>query len=85
MLVLSRKLGEKVQIGDDVTLTVVSITGNRVQLGIEAPAAVRIFRGELLKRKSHVGHDPDLRGKPDCWTNPSLRGSEVSGDTLAGV
>ena len=37
MLVLSRKLGEKIVIGKDITLTVVSIMGNRVQLGVEAP------------------------------------------------
>lgn len=47
MLVLSRKEGEKLVIGDNITLVVSKICGNRVTLGIEAPADVKIFRGEL--------------------------------------
>lgn len=47
MLVLSRKIGEKLVIGNNITITVNRIAGNRVTLGIEAPAAVRIARGEL--------------------------------------
>lgn len=47
MLVLSRKEGEKLLIGDDVTLVVSKISGNRVTLAIEAPADVKIMRGEL--------------------------------------
>ena len=48
MLVLSRKLGEKIVIDTDITVTVVEIQGNRVKLGIEAPANVRVLRHELL-------------------------------------
>lgn len=51
MLVLSRKEGEKLVIGDNVTLVVSKISGNRVTLGIEAPADVKIFRGELAGRE----------------------------------
>jgi len=47
MLVLSRKIGEKVVIGDSVTLTVVKIRGNRVGIAIDAPDQVRILRAEL--------------------------------------
>ncbi len=47
MLVLSRKAGERIQIGDNVTLIVQRISGNRVALGIEAPDDVKIIRGEL--------------------------------------
>jgi carbon storage regulator len=49
MLVLSRKLGEKVIIGDNITLTVVEIEGNRVRFGIDAPSDVRILRAELCE------------------------------------
>jgi len=49
MLVLSRKLNETIQIGDQITLRVVQIRGNRVRLGIEAPADVRVIRSELLE------------------------------------
>ncbi|OYP34711.1 carbon storage regulator [Rhodopirellula sp. MGV] len=53
MLVLSRKAGEKLMIGDDVVLTINRISGNRVAIGIEAPKDVRIIRGELNKAELH--------------------------------
>ena len=49
MLVLSRKEGEKIVIGEGIVLTVNRIAGNRVMVGIEAPRDVRIVRGELEK------------------------------------
>jgi carbon storage regulator len=47
MLVLSRKQGEEVKIGDHITVTVLGIRGGVVKLGIDAPPHVRILRGEL--------------------------------------
>lgn len=47
MLVLTRKIGERIRIGDDITLVVTKMAGNRVTLGIEAPKEMRIVRGEL--------------------------------------
>lgn len=47
MLVLSRKIGERIQIGDSITLVVTRIIGNRVTVGLEAPPEVRIVRAEL--------------------------------------
>ena len=47
MLVLSRKLNEKIQIGDDVSITVLEIKGNKVRIGIAAPQHVRVVRSEL--------------------------------------
>jgi carbon storage regulator CsrA len=47
MLVLSRKLNEQIVIGDNIRVTVVSIRGNQVRLGFEAPPEVLIFRDEL--------------------------------------
>lgn len=47
MLVLSRKQGEKLLIGDGITMVVSTIGRNRVVVGIEAPADVRVIRGEL--------------------------------------
>lgn len=47
MLVLSRKISERIVIGKDVVITVSQIRGNRVQLAIEAPQEVHILRGEL--------------------------------------
>jgi carbon storage regulator len=48
MLVLSRKLGEKITIGDNISITVVDIDRGKVRLGIEAPRAVPVYRQELL-------------------------------------
>lgn len=50
MLVLTRKSDEAFRIGDDITVTVLSIRGNQVQLGISAPPDVRIYRGEVYER-----------------------------------
>ena len=48
MLVLSRKLGEEILIGDDIRLVVYRIQGNRVRLGIAAPEGIPVHRAELL-------------------------------------
>jgi carbon storage regulator len=47
MLVLSRKIGERVTIGDGVVVTVLEVKGKQVRLGFEAPSDVPIWRGEL--------------------------------------
>jgi carbon storage regulator len=48
MLVLSRKLGEKIYIGENICITVVDIDRGKIRLGIEAPRDVPIYRQELL-------------------------------------
>jgi carbon storage regulator len=48
MLVLSRKLGEQIQIGDNIRITVVDIDRGKIRLGIDAPREVRVFRQELI-------------------------------------
>ena len=48
MLVLSRKNSEEVLVGDDIRLRILSIRGNTVRIGIEAPRSVSIKRGELV-------------------------------------
>jgi carbon storage regulator len=47
MLVLTRKLQERIKIGDNVTITVLRVKGNAVRIGIEAPRSVRVIRAEL--------------------------------------
>ena len=47
MLVLSRKTGERIHIGDNITIEVRRVAGNRVTLALEAPRSLRILRGEL--------------------------------------
>jgi carbon storage regulator len=48
MLVLCRKLNERIMIGDDIVVTVVKIDRNQVRIGIEAPREVRVYREELI-------------------------------------
>ena len=48
MLVLSRKVNEKVMIGADITITIVKIDRNQVRIGIEAPGHVPVYREEIL-------------------------------------
>jgi carbon storage regulator len=48
MLVLTRREGERIALGDDIVVTVVSIQGNKVRLGVAAPDDIVIRRGELL-------------------------------------
>ena len=47
MLILSRKVGEKIVIGDGITVVINRVAGDRVTIGLEAPPEVRILRGEL--------------------------------------
>jgi carbon storage regulator len=56
MLVLSRKPGEEIVIGDDIRLTVVAIRGNQVRLGLTAPAQVSIRREELRAKGGECGN-----------------------------
>jgi carbon storage regulator len=49
MLILTRKLGEVIRIGDDVAVRVLEIRGNQVRLGVDAPASVRIYREEIYR------------------------------------
>lgn len=52
MLVLSRKLGEKIVIGDNVVITVVKIDRNQIRIGIEAPQDVPVYREEIAPNRS---------------------------------
>jgi carbon storage regulator len=47
MLVVSRKQGEKIYVGPDVVFTIVSIDGNKIRVGIDAPRQVEILRAEI--------------------------------------
>jgi carbon storage regulator len=50
MLVLTRKSGEKITIGDDVVVNIVEIKGSQVRLGIEAPKGISVHRSEIYER-----------------------------------
>jgi carbon storage regulator len=61
MLVLSRKAGEQIVVGDDVRITVVSIRGKQVRLGVTAPGCVRVYREEVYRQ---LGPDGGLLPQP---------------------
>ena len=50
MLILTRRIGEVVAIGDDIRLTVLGVRGNQVRMGVKAPADVAVHREEIYKR-----------------------------------
>ena len=50
MLVLTRKLGEKIQIGDDIVISILEIKGRQVRLGIVAPPNISVHREEIYQR-----------------------------------
>ena len=64
MLVLSRKLGEEILIGDHVRLVVHRIVGNRVSLGISAPKEVPVIRGELRSGSPSKNTSPRVSRSP---------------------
>jgi carbon storage regulator len=80
MLVLSRKIGERLVIGGNITVVVNRVAGNRVTLGIEAPDTIRIVRGELEAAKGDFSHLPSSR-EPHAEVGP--RNFDSSADSAS--
>ena len=58
MLVLSRKETQRIRLGDSIVVTVVRVSGDKVRLGIEAPADMLVLRDELEPRAGEPGANP---------------------------
>lgn len=64
MLVLSRKQGEQIKIGEGITVTVLGVRGGVIKLGIDAPPHLRILRGELVEWTAETCEEPrELRAR----------------------
>ena len=48
MLILSRKIDQKIRIGDDIILTIIEVKGDQVKIGVEAPSDVKVYRQEVF-------------------------------------
>ena len=68
MLVLTRKTNQSIMIGDDVEVTVLAVSRDKIRLGITAPRDMPVFRKEVylsIKEESADGADPDATGAVD--------------------
>lgn len=65
MLILTRRVGESVMIGDDVTVTVLGVKGNQVRVGVNAPKAVAVHREEIYARIQREEASGTFRAVPD--------------------
>ena len=59
MLVLSRRLGEEIVIGNNIRVKVVLVKGDKVRLGISAPASIPVDRSEIHQRRAEFEYQPD--------------------------
>jgi carbon storage regulator len=68
MLILTRRVGETVMIGEDIAITVLRVKGNQVRLGVDAPKTVSVQREEIYQRMQNEAApqaDADQAGSPD--------------------
>ena len=84
MLVLSRKIGQEIVVGDSVRITVTKVSSNRVTLGVDAPDHVRILRGELapIVCAFEKGEDDEEEEIPDLSAQTIAMVGEDVADTI---
>jgi carbon storage regulator len=79
MLILTRRVGETVMIGDDVTITVLGVKGNQVRVGINAPKHVAVHREEIYERIKR-----EQRGEPPEGPDGADKAPEKSAQYATG-
>ena len=87
MLILTRRVGETVMIGNDVTVTVLGVKGNQVRVGVNAPRDVAVHREEIferIKREEQDGTGADT-ATTTTTTTTTRKASRGNGHALNGV
>jgi carbon storage regulator len=75
MLILTRRVGETVVIGNDVDVTVLGVKGNQVRIGIKAPREVSVHREEIYKRIKDEAQDGHVNGAVSANGNEKVNGN----------
>ena len=84
MLVLTRKAKQQIQIGPNITITVLQIKGQSVRLGIEAPHELTVLRTEIAKRDSSDKQDPTVQAAVEKFDREAAISSTPPGEETDG-
>lgn len=77
MLILTRKVGEALMIGDNISVTVLGVKGNQARIGINAPEDIKVYREEIYKRIQSKDEAENDKVKLPSRRNNNQRGKYV--------